>query len=72
MAIRYRIRWLFILTAIVAGVLGVLVFLQSVVDFVERDYYQQRFMEGSITREQARVNVGNVVDTWVAPEPRPE
>jgi hypothetical protein len=60
-----------ILTALLAAILSVLVYVLSIIQFVEQDYYRQEFIEGRVTREQARERVGQIVDTWPAPNPSP-
>jgi hypothetical protein len=66
--IRFRLRHLFVLTAIVAILLAVMVSLwkwgNSVIMSVEIDAAKQSYNEGRITREQARQWVGDAVDQW--------
>ena len=65
-------RWRYVaiaaaLAVVASCVVGALLFVQSIIDFVELDAAQRRIADGLTTREQERERFGPDVDQWPGP-----
>lgn len=59
---------IFILIALTSLLVVGGIMIKRTFDFVDRAYYYESFMDGRVTRDEARAVVGSVADTWPEPE----
>jgi hypothetical protein len=64
--IRYSLRRLFITIAIIAGVLGGCTWFSTKLREARIDAVRKAYLDGRMTLEEARENVGDRVDFWPA------
>lgn len=64
---KFRLRTLVIITAVVALLVFGTVAIVQKLDGVNQAYWREAFVDGHVTREEAREAVGDIVDTWGEP-----
>jgi hypothetical protein len=62
--VRFSVRRLFLVTAIIATAFGIVVWLNRELHYAHVSAYHSAYHEGRITLEEAREAVGDQVDAW--------
>jgi hypothetical protein len=65
---RFRLRTIFILVAVVACVLGAIVWANGLVLSIEREHFKRSYAEGGYSLDRLREMFGDEVDSWPAPK----